>query len=131
MPVREQDRRSQELQQQEARRAQLVEALRDQDWIERLAANEDFKKFFERIKATQSIALEHKEECQALLGKPITMPGRRAALNETLLVSAAMVQTTEDIIGWPAAQEQLLKDARKELPTLEANIKKLKRQNNG
>lgn len=109
----------------------MVEALRDEDWIERLAANEDFKKFSGKIKATQEVALKHKKECEELLGKPIQGSGRRATLNETLLVSSAMVQTITDIIGWPAAQEQLLKDARKELPTLEANIKKLKRQNHG
>ena len=125
MPVLETAKRQQALQAQEARRDQLVEALRDEDWVERLSGNTDFKKFCERIQVTQEETVKHQDDIIALLKKPLKSPDHRAELNEGLMVASAVISATNDILNWPSEQSKRLKEARKELPGLEKNIKNL------
>ncbi len=126
MPVRETDRRKQELQQQETRHAQLVEALRDEDWIERLTNNADFKKYLERIEQAQAITVEHQAKIVQALSGSLKSRDQRSELNEQLIVVTATIDATAEVTGWPAAQEKRLETARRELPDLEKNIKDLK-----
>ena len=118
-----------------ARRDQLVKALRDQDWIERLTNNDDFKKYLGRIEEAQKLTAEQRaqivEDLSGALPLRKEINGRvvvltRDELNEQLVVVATAHTTMAECVGWPAAQEKRLEDARKELPDLEANIKKLK-----
>ena len=125
MPVTEAEKRKQALQEQVGRRDQLVEALRDEDWVERLSENDDFKKFVSRIKVTQEATTEHRENIIAMLTKPLKSPDVRAELNEGLMVASAVISATNDILNWPSDQAKRLKEARKELPGLEKNIKSL------
>ena len=125
MPVREYDKRNVALKENEDRRDQLVEALRDEDWVERLSQNDDFKKFVGRIKVTQEETVKHREEIIATLTKPLKSPDVRAELNEGLMVASAVISATNDILNWPSEQAKRLKEARKELPGLEKNIKNL------
>lgn len=125
MPVLETAKRQQALQVAEARRDQLVEALRDEDWVERLSQNDDFKKFVGRIKVTQEETVKHREDIVASLTKPLKSPDVRAEFNEGLMVASAVISATNDILNWPSEQTKRLKEARKELPGLEKNIKNL------
>ncbi len=125
MPVREADKRKAALDENTARRDQLVEALRDEDWVERLSSNADFKKFVERIKVTQESTKKHRDKVIAMLTKPLKSPDVRAEMNESLIVASAVISATDDILNWPADQAKRLKEARRELPTLEKNIKSL------
>lgn len=129
MPVRETDKRSQELQQRVVRRDQLVEALRDQDWIERLTHHADFKKYLERIEQAQAVSVEHREKIVQALSSTLKSRDQRAELNEQLLVVSATIDATAEVTGWPVAQEKRLEIARKELPELESRIKELKGEN--
>jgi predicted S18 family serine protease len=129
MPVRETDKRKQELQQREDRLAQLDKALRDEDWIERLANNDDFKKYLERVKEAQAISNEHRAKICMALSSTLKSRDQRAELNEQLIVVSATIEATDEVVGWPAAQEKRLADARKELPELKARIKELKGEN--
>lgn len=126
MPVRETDKRRQELQAQEARRDQLVEALRDADWIERLTNNADFKKYLARVEEAQVLSVEHQAKVIQMLSSTLKSRDQRAELNEQLIVITATIDATADVTGWPKAQEKRLEVARKELPDLEQNIKNLK-----
>ncbi len=109
-----------------ARRDQLVSALRDEDWIERLTNNADFKKYLARIEEAQAISVEHQAKITRALSSTLKSRDQRAELNEQLLVVSATIEATAEVTGWPAAQEERLRVARKELPDLEAAIKKLK-----
>lgn len=114
----------------------MVEALRDHDWIERLTNNTDFKKYLERIGEAQKISQDHKAEIVEYLSSALPLRrekegGRvvvltREELNEQLLVLSATIEATAQVTGWPEAQEKRLEAARKELPDVEATIKKLK-----
>lgn len=113
----------------------MVKALRDEDWIERLTSNSDFKKYLERIAEAQKISEEHKTEIVEYLSGALPLrrerEGRivvlaREELNEQLIVLSATIDATAEVTGWPAAQEKRLENARKELPDAEAAIKKLK-----
>lgn len=126
MPVRDQDKKSQELQRQVVRRDQLVSALRDEDWIERLTHNIDFKKYLERIAEAQALSVEHQARIVQALSGTIKSRDQRAELNEQLMVVSATIEATAEVTGWPTAQEKRLADARKELPDLERIIKKLR-----
>ena len=109
-----------------ARRDQLDNALRDQDWIERLTANDDFKKFTAKINEAQKITLEHRDKIVSALSSSVKSGDQRAELNEQLLITQATIDATDALIQWPKMQEANLEEARKELPELEAQIKKLK-----
>ena len=126
MPVRETDKRQQELQQRVARHGQLVNALRDADWIERLTNNADFKKYLGRIQEAQAISVEHQAKIVQALSSPLKSTDQRAEMNEQLIVISATIEATAEVTGWPAAQEKRLADARKELPDLEASIEESK-----
>ena len=133
------DKRRQELQRLEDRRDQLDKALRDQDWIERLTNNDDFKAYLKRIGEAQKISQEHKAEIVDYLSSALPLrrerEGRivvltREELNEQLIVLSATIQSTAEVTGWPEAQEKRLQTARKELPDIEREIKKLKEGGN-
>jgi hypothetical protein len=107
----------------------LDKALRDEDWIERLANNDDFKKYLERVKEAQAISNEHRAKICMALSSTLKSRDQRAGLNEQLIVVSATIEATDEVVGWPAAQEKRLADARKELPELKARIKELKGEN--
>lgn len=138
MPVRETDKRKQELQRQVDRRDLLVKALRDQDWIERLTNSDDFKKYLVRIGEAQKLTGEQRaqivEDLSGALPLRKEVGGRvavltREELNEQLVVISTALTTMTECVGWPAAQEKRLADARKELPEVESRIKDLKGEN--
>ena len=108
-----------------ARRDQLVSALRDHDWIERLTNNKDFKKYLKRIEEAQQISVEHQGKIVKALSSTLKSRDQRAELNEQLIIVTATIEATAEVTGWPAAQEKRLEDARKELPDLESQIEKL------
>lgn len=104
----------------------MVKALRDQDWIERLTSNTDFKKYLERIEEAQAVSVEHQAKIVQALSSTLKSRDQRAELNEQLLVVSATIEATAEVTGWPVAQEKRLAIARKELPGIEAAIKNLK-----
>ncbi len=131
MPIREADKRKLELKSLEEQRDYLVAALRDQDWIERLTNNDDFKKFLARVKEAQEKNAEHKSEIVFELEQPRKTRDERAVLNERLMITAATIEATDAIVGWPKEQERRLEEGRKRLPDLEKKIKELGEQNHG
>ena len=135
MPVRETDKRNQELRRLEARRDQLVKALRDQDWVERLSENADFKKYLERVGEAQKVNVDHRAEVVEALSQPLPKMVERGQrlvqitrdeLNEQLLLISATIDATAMVTNWPKDQEARLDNARKELPIIEEQIKDLK-----
>ncbi len=126
MPVLETAKRKQELQAQEGRRDQLVEALRDEDWIERLTHNADYKRYLARVEEAQKLNREHLADIVKYLSGPVKTRDERAEWTEKLLLVNAAIFATAEVTGWPAAQEKRLSDARKELPDLEKRIGELK-----
>lgn len=126
MPVRGTDVRRQALQAAEARRDLLDRALRDQDWIERLTNNDDFKKYLARVQEAQAITIDQRDKIVARLSGVLETRDERAELNEKLMVVSATIEATHEVTNWPKMQEARLEDARKELPDLEAKIKELK-----
>lgn len=116
----------------------MDKALRDQDWIERLTNDADFKKYLERIAEAQKLSVTHRDKIVEALSSPLPRreerAGRiveltRAELNEQLLLVSATIDATAEVTGWPKAQERRLEDARKELPELKKRIKELKGEN--
>lgn len=107
----------------------MAKALRDQDWIERLTSNADFKKYLERIEEAQAVSVEHQAKIVQALSGPLKSRDQRAELNEQLVVVSATIEATAEVTGWPEAQEKRLMAARKELPELEASVKTLKEGN--
>lgn len=119
-------------------RDQLVKALRDEDWIERLTNNDDFKRYLARIAEAQKLTAEQRAQIVEDLSS--ALPLRREAngrvvvltreeLNEQLLIVSTAHMTMGECVGWPVAQEKRLENARKELPDLERRIKELKGEN--
>ncbi len=104
----------------------MVKALRDQDWIERLTANPDFKKYLARVEEAQALSREHQAKIVLALVEPLKSRDQRAELNEQLIAVSSTINATAEVTGWPVAQENRLAGARKELPDIESAIKKLK-----
>jgi hypothetical protein len=128
MPVTEAAKRKQQLQALEDRRDHLVKALRDEDWIDRLL-DDDFKRFIAKVGEAQVRNKESlKTTIEALSGR--LNIAERAQANEELLITQAVISATDDIIHWPEVQSAKLKEARRELPGIEIEIKNLKGKNN-
>ena len=104
------------------RRDQLVEALRDNDWVEAFLENPQYKKFCVIVHNTRESVAKDREGVIAALSKPISRDVR-SQLNEGLLVATTTVTTIDGILGWANGLADKLKEARKELPDLEKKIK--------
>ena len=122
MPVREADKRKQQLQAQVDRRDQLVEALRETDWVEAFLEDPRYKKFKVILENTRDTINKDRDGVIAALSKP-TAPEVRGQLNDGLLVSTTAKDTVEQILNWAEGLAEKLKEARKELPGLEKQIK--------
>ena len=122
MPERATDKIKLELQQRVDRRDQLVEALRDNDWVEAFLENPQYKKFCVIVHNTRESVAKDREGVIAALSKPISRDVR-SQLNEGLLVATTTVTTIDGILGWANGLADKLKEARKELPDLEKKIK--------
>ena len=122
MPERAADKRKLEHQQQVDRRDQLVDALRENDWVEAFLENPHYKKFCVIVQNTRKSIEEDREGVIAQLSKPLAGPVR-SQLNEGLLVATTAMQTIDGILNWANGLAGKLNEARQELPGLEKKIK--------
>ena len=122
MPVLESEKRKLQLKADTDRRDQLVEALRETDWVEAFLENPQYKKFCVIVQNTRDSVAKDREGVIAQLSGPLA-PAVRSQLNEGLLVGTAAMQTIDGILGWANGLADKLKEARKELPDLENKIK--------
>ena len=122
MPVLESEKRKLQLKADTDRRDQLIEALRETDWVEAFLEDSHYKKFCVIVQNTRDSVAKDREGVIAQLSGPLA-PAVRSQLNEGLLVGTAAMQTIDGILGWANGLADKLKEARKELPDLEKKIK--------
>ena len=122
MPVLESEKRKLQLKADTDRRDQLIEALRETDWVEAFLEDSHYKKFCVIVRNTRDAVAKDREGVIAQLSAPLA-PDVRSQLNEGLLVATTSMQTIDGILGWANGLADKLKEARKELPDLEKKIK--------
>ena len=122
MPVLESEKRKLQLKADTDRRDQLIEALRETDWVEAFLEDSHYKKFCVIVRNTRDAVTKNREGVIAQLSAPLA-PDVRSQLNEGLLVATTSMQTIDGILNWADGLADKLKEARKELPSLEKKIK--------
>ena len=121
MPVLESEKRKLQLKADTDRRDQLIEALRETDWVEAFLEDSHYKKFCVIVRNTRDAVTKDREGVIAQLSAPLA-PAVRSQLNEGLLVATTSMQTIDGILSWADGLADKLKEARKELPSLEKKI---------
>ena len=122
MPVLESEKRKLQLKADTDRRDQLIEALRETDWVEAFLEDSHYKKFCVIVQNTRDSVAKDREGVIAQLSGPLA-PAVRSQLNEGLLVATTSMQTIDGILTWADGLADKLKEARKEFPSLEKKIK--------
>ena|SRR3990167_3777401 len=128
MAVRERDKRNQLLEQLQAKLELWDKHLRDQDWIERLLDNGDWKQLTELyIEEGKFECQELKELKHQLCTKPM-VPDQVIALREAVMLMEQTQLNREAFVKFPQLEVLRLNEIRKEYPVIKAQIEELKKR---
>lgn len=125
MPVREKDRREQEIAQLKLQLELWDKHLRDRDWIERILVNSDWKRLCELFQEGVQLSKHPLEEAVRLLCNEPMPADKRIVLAEQVMLMNRDAQAVENIINFPARETKRLEEIGKEYPKLEARLREL------
>ena len=125
MAVTEVSKRRLAIQQCQDRLAIWDKHLNDQDWIERLTENLDFKKLCELYKADMAETNSELESMKTMLLTQPMKPDEAIKVRECVMLMERDRTNADNFISFPGRETSRLDEIRKEYPKVKEQLKEL------
>lgn len=127
MPVREKDRRDQRREEIQVQLSTWDKELLDQEWLERLAVNQDWRRLVALYRqASRDAETNLKLLKEELCSQPMLAPQADLLRQKIMLLERDMANR-ESFFGFPNREVERLKRIRSEYPMVQAELKQLER----